>query len=153
MGKATTPHRPTSGGTGSLAVRSRRGPPTPTVGPIWDNDAPSEVSGGLQKASNATWNGQWTTIEQGVMSVCGCVQQKTDVLLRQRFDDYTGGYVIHCHFLGHEDRGMMWNVQTVCSPDGPGKFGQVQAGGGADNCAVTSNALPVCGPGTGHGGH
>ena len=37
------------------------------------------------------------------------------MLIRHRFDDYTGAYVIHCHFLGHEDRGMMWNVQTVCS--------------------------------------
>jgi FtsP/CotA-like multicopper oxidase with cupredoxin domain len=124
------------------------------AGPIWDNeDAKKKCPAVCLKVSNASWNGQWTTIEQGVMSVCGCVNQKDEVVLRQRYDDYTGGYVFHCHFLGHEDRGMMWNVQTVCKPDGPAKWGQPQSAGGADNCAVTSNALPACGAGTAHGGH
>ena len=36
------------------------------------------------------------------------------IVIRQRFEDFTGPYVIHCHFLGHEDRGMMVMVQTVC---------------------------------------
>jgi FtsP/CotA-like multicopper oxidase with cupredoxin domain len=35
-----------------------------------------------------------------------------------QFEDYTGEYVLHCHFLGHEDRGMMENVQVVCPADG-----------------------------------
>lgn len=30
-----------------------------------------------------------------------------------RFVDYTGMYVLHCHILGHEDRGMMQLVQVV----------------------------------------
>ncbi len=30
-----------------------------------------------------------------------------------RFADYTGMYVLHCHILGHEDRGMMQMVQVV----------------------------------------
>jgi len=124
------------------------------AGPIWDNeDAKRKCPPVCLKASNASWNGQWTTIEPNVMSVCGCVNQKDEVLLRQRFDDYTGGYVIHCHFLGHEDRGMMWNVQTVCTPDGPAKWGQPVMTGRADNCALTSDALKACGTGTGHGGH
>jgi len=42
---------------------------------------------------------------------------KGEVVIRQRFEDYTGLYVLHCHFLGHEDRGMMLSVQTVC-PNG-----------------------------------
>jgi FtsP/CotA-like multicopper oxidase with cupredoxin domain len=70
-----------------------------------------------------------------------------EVLLRQRYDDYTGGYVIHCHFLGHEDRGMMWNVQTVCDKPGIPGFGQPQSSGGADNCTTSpplKNALPAC---------
>jgi FtsP/CotA-like multicopper oxidase with cupredoxin domain len=29
-----------------------------------------------------------------------------------RFVDFTGMYVLHCHILGHEDRGMMQLVQT-----------------------------------------
>jgi FtsP/CotA-like multicopper oxidase with cupredoxin domain len=70
--------------------------------------------------------------------------QPSNIVIRQRFDDYTGAYVLHCHILGHEDRGMMWNVQTVC----PGKqsFGQTQHAGGPDNCAALSPALPACPP-------
>lgn len=30
-----------------------------------------------------------------------------------RFVDYTGMYVLHCHILGHEDRGMMQLVEVV----------------------------------------
>lgn len=44
-----------------------------------------------------------------------------EVVIRQRFEDYTGLYVLHCHFLGHEDRGMMLSVQTVC-PNQPDSY-------------------------------
>jgi len=47
----------------------------------------------------------------------------TKVVIRQRFEDYTGPYVLHCHFLGHEDRGMMLTVQTVC-PNNPGYWSE-----------------------------
>jgi FtsP/CotA-like multicopper oxidase with cupredoxin domain len=30
-----------------------------------------------------------------------------------RFVDFTGAYVLHCHILGHEDRGMMQLVQVI----------------------------------------
>ena len=33
--------------------------------------------------------------------------------MRTRFVDYAGIYVLHCHILGHEDRGMMQLVQVV----------------------------------------
>ena len=33
--------------------------------------------------------------------------------MRSRFVDYTGQYVIHCHILAHEDRGMMTVVSVV----------------------------------------
>lgn len=82
------------------------------------------------------------------LSVCGCEVKSDDIVIRHRFDDYSGAYVIHCHFLGHEDRGMMWNVQTVCPASG---YGQTQAHGGADDCAVTKPALPQCAPGTSPG--
>ena len=39
---------------------------------------------------------------------------KGPVKMRTRFEELTGEYVLHCHFLGHEDRGMMLGVQTVC---------------------------------------
>jgi FtsP/CotA-like multicopper oxidase with cupredoxin domain len=35
------------------------------------------------------------------------------VKIRHRFDDFTGMYVIHCHILAHEDRGMMQLVEVV----------------------------------------
>jgi FtsP/CotA-like multicopper oxidase with cupredoxin domain len=35
------------------------------------------------------------------------------IKMRSRFVDFTGAYVLHCHILGHEDRGMMEMVQVV----------------------------------------
>jgi len=35
-----------------------------------------------------------------------------------RFVDFTGIYVLHCHILGHEDRGMMQLVQVVSNSTG-----------------------------------
>jgi FtsP/CotA-like multicopper oxidase with cupredoxin domain len=35
------------------------------------------------------------------------------VKIRSRFVDYPGTYVLHCHILGHEDRGMMQLVKVV----------------------------------------
>jgi hypothetical protein len=39
------------------------------------------------------------------------------VTIRHRFLDFTGEYVLHCHILGHEDRGMMQVVKMVESED------------------------------------
>jgi hypothetical protein len=33
--------------------------------------------------------------------------------MRTRFADFTGSYVVHCHILIHEDRGMMQLVEVV----------------------------------------
>ena len=33
--------------------------------------------------------------------------------LRTKFVDFTGQYVLHCHILTHEDRGMMELIQVV----------------------------------------
>jgi hypothetical protein len=33
--------------------------------------------------------------------------------LRSRFVDYSGYYVLHCHILAHEDRGMMTVVEVA----------------------------------------
>ena len=35
--------------------------------------------------------------------------------LRSRFVDYSGYYVLHCHILAHEDRGMMTIVEVAPS--------------------------------------
>jgi FtsP/CotA-like multicopper oxidase with cupredoxin domain len=50
------------------------------------------------------------------------------VLLRQRYEEFTGEYVLHCHFLGHEDRGMMFGVQTTCE-NNASTYGTPNAGG------------------------
>jgi FtsP/CotA-like multicopper oxidase with cupredoxin domain len=42
------------------------------------------------------------------------------VRIRQRFLTYPGDFVIHCHFLNHEDLGMMKRVRVVPGPDAPG---------------------------------
>jgi FtsP/CotA-like multicopper oxidase with cupredoxin domain len=36
--------------------------------------------------------------------------------MRTRFEDYKGSYVIHCHILAHEDRGMMLEVDLATNP-------------------------------------
>ncbi|HEX3126875.1 MAG TPA: multicopper oxidase domain-containing protein [Thermoanaerobaculia bacterium] len=68
------------------------------------------------------------------------------VLLRQRYLDFTGEYVLHCHFLEHEDQGMMYAVQTVC-PQDPGSFGKARPGGQpecvADNLVKASLSCTV----------
>lgn len=46
------------------------------------------------------------------------------VTIRHRFLRFDGQYVLHCHILGHEDRGMMQNVEsyaagTICEELAP----------------------------------
>jgi FtsP/CotA-like multicopper oxidase with cupredoxin domain len=33
--------------------------------------------------------------------------------IRMRYEDFTGRFVLHCHFLDHEDRGMMQLVEII----------------------------------------
>lgn len=74
-----------------------------------------------------------------------------ETVIRHRFIDFTGEYVLHCHILGHEDRGMMSGVQTVC-PEG--MFGKtpgwdspdlIPMYGGRNECRV-ENATPAAKP-------
>ncbi len=62
------------------------------------------------------------------------------VTLRQKYLDFTGEYVLHCHYLGHEDQGMMLGIQTVC-PQDPTKFGKARPDG-APEC-VPGNLIPA----------
>ena len=39
--------------------------------------------------------------------------------MRSRFVDYPGLYVLHCHILIHEDRGMMFSVEVVRADSAP----------------------------------
>ena len=40
-------------------------------------------------------------------------------VLRSRFVDYRGAYVMHCHILAHEDRGMMMTVEVATNQAEP----------------------------------
>jgi L-ascorbate oxidase len=35
------------------------------------------------------------------------------LVMRTKYEDFTGEFVMHCHILDHEDRGMMENVSIV----------------------------------------
>lgn len=63
--------------------------------------------------------------------------------------EFTGGFVNHCHILGHEDRGMMHNTQAVCAngqgattgPVAPGA--QCDASGFCPSDCVTGTPVPA----------
>ena len=42
------------------------------TGPIWNNEDAKEKCPIVCAAHLGTWNGQWTTVVPGEMSVCGC---------------------------------------------------------------------------------
>ena len=41
------------------------------------------------------------------------VKQGYSIVVRTRYSDFVGDFVIHCHILDHEDQGMMQNVRIV----------------------------------------
>ena len=116
-----------------------------SAGPIFNNQEATQKCPGVCQAKQASWNGQWRTTVQVENSVCGCSTSGSGyVKFQSLFADYTGAYVMHCHFLGHEDRGMMLNVQTVCPNSGtPGQYGRPQPTL-PDNCSITTPALAYC---------
>jgi FtsP/CotA-like multicopper oxidase with cupredoxin domain len=96
----------------------------------------------------------------------GLLNRQSETRILYTAEDYTGATVLHCHFLAHEDRGMMTNVQLVCpTSNGVGSspiaFGAPRADGTPDDCSVAPDhiaPLPACpasllGDGGGHSGH
>ena len=43
------------------------------AGPIWSDEDAKAVCPAICASYGGTWNGQWTTVVEGKMSVCGCV--------------------------------------------------------------------------------
>ena len=43
------------------------------------------------------------------------------IRIRQTYPDFTGTFVLHCHILAHEDRGMMQLVRIVPAVNYPQK--------------------------------
>lgn len=81
--------------------------------------------------------------------------QLGEALIRYLPQNFTGGFVNHCHILGHEDRGMMQNVQVVCpggDPKDPSTWRYGMPSATVPECTgETSKAspLPVCAPAEG----
>lgn len=65
--------------------------------------------------------------------------QPGSVTIRHRFESFTGKYVMHCHILGHEDRGMMQLLEV----------------GNESGLPLCKDKPPTAGEGDGHshGGH
>jgi hypothetical protein len=116
------------------------------AGPLFNQqDAEAKCPGVCTAKNNGKWNGNWLTTAPGKESVCGCSYTGNGyVRFLHRYLEFTGEYVLHCHFLGHEDRGMMFNVQTVCK-DNPTMIGKSKPYPQAE--CVPGNlvpAAPVC---------
>src|SRR6266404_1488555 len=66
-------------------------------------------------AGNYVWQ-DVITMPPGQISADGKTIFQSKVTIRQTYLDFVGTYVLHCHILAHEDRGMMQLVRVV--PDG-----------------------------------
>lgn len=49
----------------------------------------------------------------GYRRASSCNGAPGTVVIRQKFTDFTGRFVFHCHILFHEDNGMMAPVRVV----------------------------------------
>jgi FtsP/CotA-like multicopper oxidase with cupredoxin domain len=76
-------------------------------------DAPAATTGKVvpYMAKNPVWQ-DVINIPPGVQ-VAGGSFVPGKVHIRHRFVDFVGTYVLHCHILAHEDRGMMQLVRVV----------------------------------------
>jgi FtsP/CotA-like multicopper oxidase with cupredoxin domain len=81
-------------------------PPQPPPNLIWWDVFP--IPAGIN-ATDAAGNAIKNKITGAPVQVPGYFK------MRSRFVDYTGFYVIHCHILAHEDRGMMTIVEVAPS--------------------------------------
>lgn len=72
--------------------------------------------------STCTITGPATSLPSAVQQYLQCTSATSSTctltipghfIMRTRFSDFTGQYVLHCHILAHEDRGMMELVEVV----------------------------------------
>jgi hypothetical protein len=101
-------------------------PPADRCSDPFDDQASAEVGcPATCAAQDAQWNaGAWSCdaaavdaagCDTATSCVCSCAPNPAPirhgfVKVRQRFLDHAGDFVIHCHILGHEDRGMMHRI-------------------------------------------
>jgi FtsP/CotA-like multicopper oxidase with cupredoxin domain len=129
-----------------------------SAGPIFSNADAQQKCPQACTVQKSTWSGNWVTTIPGQRSVCQCCPPDGSVgyvKIRQLPIDFTGEFVLHCHILGHEDRGMMQNVQVVC-PQGPyygnPRPGQAECVQGnfipaAKQCLANYTTGPMCASG------
>ena len=82
--------------------------------PVSYDTCPQVITPQTKPCVQPIWMDSLTLPDNNAGGSLPAVQPIGSAVIRQRFEDYTGPYVIHCHFLGHEDRGMMVAIQTVC---------------------------------------
>jgi FtsP/CotA-like multicopper oxidase with cupredoxin domain len=79
--------------------------------PILSADGNSATYSTYAPTSNFVWS-DVVPMPAGVVLKSGQVAESR-VTIRQQFVDFTGSFVLHCHILAHEDRGMMQLVRVV----------------------------------------
>ena len=85
--------------------------------PILAADGNSATYSTYAPTSDFVWS-DVVPLPAGVVLKSGQVVESR-VTVRHQFVDFTGSYVLHCHILAHEDRGMMQLVRVVPAKDFP----------------------------------
>jgi FtsP/CotA-like multicopper oxidase with cupredoxin domain len=125
------------------------------TGPIADYaEAQKKCPAVCTAANGGLWNdnpknNNWGRSISPTKAVCSCKYTGNGyALFRSRYEDFTGQFVLHCHFLGHEDRGMMFSVQTICPDKKPDQFGKARTDGRPECSGELIQAPPRCAPPT-----
>ena len=90
--------------------------------PILSADGNSASYTTYAPANDFIWS-DVVALPAGVVLKSGQVAESR-VTIRQQFVDFTGTYVLHCHILAHEDRGMMQLVRVLPADKYPEKCQQ-----------------------------
>ncbi|OLL28164.1 copper oxidase [Burkholderia sp. SRS-W-2-2016] len=71
-----------------------------------------DSSGNCTAAEIATGDEEYCNL-RGVVRDTLFIKAGYTLVMRTKYEDFTGEFVMHCHILDHEDRGMMENVSIV----------------------------------------
>ena len=93
-----------------------------------------------EKATVTNYKPPYIWFDTYAIPVASNAGDNGEAIIHYEAIDFTGEYVNHCHILGHEDRGMMQNVQATCAN---GKWGVPNMIGG-DECPGTIETPPTC---------
>ncbi|OLL27979.1 copper oxidase [Burkholderia sp. SRS-W-2-2016] len=102
-----------------------------------------DSTGACTQAELATGDAEYCT-QRDVLRDTVFVKPGYTLVLRTRYEDFTGQFVMHCHILDHEDQGMMQNVAIVAA-QGTGSAG-LPAGANGGNGANGSKLAQLLKP-------